>query len=251
MTAKIYMVLILLVAGYSTGFSQNLREKVNDGNGLYKDGKFEQALGNYKDAQLDDPLNPTIFFNSGDALYKMKKYKEARESFQKLVASKQIDLAARAHFNIGNSWFNENKLQESIDEYKKALDLTPNDQDAKYNLELARAKLKEQSKKQKNKPNQKKQDKKQQNGKQQQQQQSQKDKQKKQDQNKKEQQQQQEQQKKEQQKQAKKQKQEGQKEKINKQEAQRILNALRDEEQKAQKRKPPIKIQGRSHGKDW
>jgi len=54
-----------------------------------------------------------------------------------------------------------NKLQESIQSYIKSLELNPNDTDTKFNLELARAKLKENADKQQQQKKNDNQDKKQ------------------------------------------------------------------------------------------
>ncbi|MEJ5167477.1 MAG: tetratricopeptide repeat protein, partial [Thermoanaerobaculia bacterium] len=53
-----------------------------------------------------------------------------------------------AYYNIGNCYFQKEDFLNAIEFYKKALDLDPNDEDAKINLELARKKLKDQAKKQ-------------------------------------------------------------------------------------------------------
>ncbi len=144
-------VLVLLMIGFA--LPDSIRGKVKKGNDLFAQGKYEEALAAYQDALLDDPLNEIALFDQGDAYYKMKKYKEAIEAYQKVVGSKNLQLSAKAFYNIGNAYFQQNKLKESIEAYKKALELNPNDRDAKYNLELARAKLKEMAKKQKRQQN--------------------------------------------------------------------------------------------------
>jgi len=133
--------------------AQGIRGKVNAGNEAFKKGDYEQALTLYKDALLDDPLNEIALFNQADALYKLKKYDQAIENYQKVTGSKDLQLSARAYYNIGNALFQQNKLQQCIQAYKKSLELNSNDFEAKYNLELARAKLKEMSKKQKQQQN--------------------------------------------------------------------------------------------------
>jgi len=40
----------------------------------------------------------------------MEKYQEAIEGYQKILATKELDLAAKTHFNIGNTFFKENRL---------------------------------------------------------------------------------------------------------------------------------------------
>jgi len=140
--------IIFLILLTSLIYAQGIRTKINDGNEKFNEENFEQALASYKDALLDDPLNETALFNQGDALYKLKKYEESVQIFQQLIASKNIDLASNAFFNTGNGYFQLNKFKEAIDAYQKALELNPNDQDAKYNLELTRAKIKEMADKQ-------------------------------------------------------------------------------------------------------
>jgi tetratricopeptide (TPR) repeat protein len=147
---------ILLFFYFTAGiFGQSaLREKVQTGNAYYYSEKYDDALNSYQDALLEDPQSAVAHFNQGNALYKLEKYEEAIESFQKSLTSKEIALEFLAYFNIGNSYFKQDKLQESIAAYIKALERNPGDQDAKYNLELARAKLKESADKQQSQPDQ-------------------------------------------------------------------------------------------------
>ena len=100
---------------------QDLRKHVNEGNALYHDEKFDEALTRYQDALLDDPRSEVAHFNQGDALYKLGKYDEAIEAYQKVIGSKERAMDQKAFYNIGNVYFQQNKLQESIESYKKAL----------------------------------------------------------------------------------------------------------------------------------
>jgi len=244
---KALFLLCLILLGWQTLAAQSIRTKVNKGNAQFKKGRYEEALANYKDALLDDPLNETALFNQGDALYKLKKYDQAVETFQKDVGSENLALSAKAFYNIGNAYFQQNKLKESIQAYKKSLELNPSDRDAKYNLELARAKLKEMSKKKKQQPQNRQNKQKQgQGGQEKQSKQNQKkNKQKQKNQN------QQKQQQKKQQKKKQAQKQKADKNKMSKKEAQRILNALRENEQNSKRKQAPIRANGRVVEKDW
>lgn len=141
------MILFLLLVCIGMGQSA-LREKVNKGNEYYYNEKYTDALNSYQDALVEDPQSPEAHFNQGDALYKLEKYDEAIEAYQKALASKNLKMESLAYYNIGNAYFKQDKLQESIASYIKALEREPGDQDAKYNLELARAKLKESADKQ-------------------------------------------------------------------------------------------------------
>ena len=241
-----------IVVQTHSGYSQSLRSKVNDGNAQYHEEKYEEALNNYQDALLDDPKSDIVSFNQGDALYKLDKYEKAIESYQKVIGSSDLKMDGKAHYNIGNSFFKQDKLQESIQSYIKALDINPDDQDAKYNLELARAKLKEMADKQQQQPQQNGQ---QQQGEQQQQQQGQEDQN---EQGEEEQQSQSEQQQGEQQagEEQGEEEQQGEaleesQDKMTKEDAERILDALKNDEQDMQKMRKPTRSRKRNVDKDW
>jgi Ca-activated chloride channel homolog len=208
------------------------RGKVRQGNALFKEQKFDAARNQYQDALLEDPNSPLIQFNIGDVTYKIKDYQKAMESFQKTLNTKDAQLQSKTYYNTGNTLYRLNKLPESILAYQEALKLNPNDQDAKYNLEFVRNKLKENSK-----PQQQNQQNQQDQQKQQQKEQDQKDQQKKeQDQNKQQEQQQQQQQQ--------------PKKEMSKEQAEQILQAL-NEKQKDQKEKQ-VQAGGQAAvEKDW
>ncbi|MBI3579107.1 MAG: tetratricopeptide repeat protein, partial [Ignavibacteriales bacterium] len=132
--------------------------------------------------------------------------------------------------NIGNSLFKTNKLPESIEAYKQALKLNPNDEDTRYNYQLAKERLK-QNQNQQNNNNKQKNDKQQEDKKDQQQQQ--KDQQK--DQQNKQQQEQPQQNQDAKQDQTKQQQAQQQKNQMPKEQADRILEALRNNEKEIQK----------------
>ena len=81
----------------------------------------------------------------GDALYKQEKYEDAINQFNSLA---ELDLSkeekAKIYHNIGNSLMQGEKYKEGIDAYKNALRNNPNDMDTKYNLVYAQKKLDEQ-----------------------------------------------------------------------------------------------------------
>lgn len=232
----------LLSTANVTAWAQGAgRRQIAEGNKHYAENKFDEANDKYRDAEVANPESPIVHFDIGDALYKKRKYEEALQAYQKtLQKSDDPQLQAQAYYNSGNTYFRLNKWQESLQSYQEALKLNPNDQDAKYNLEYVRAKIKENAKKQP----QDQQQQKQQNQQQQDQQQKQPDPD----------QQQKEQQQPDQQKQneaqpAKQQK--GDKDQMKKEDAARLLEALKNQEKEAQKQRQ-MKVQGRARvDKDW
>jgi tetratricopeptide (TPR) repeat protein len=140
----------VLGSGISQAFAQGAgRRQIAEGNKHYTEGKFDEASDKYRDAEASNPESPIVHFNIGDALYKKRKYEEALQAYQKaLQKSDDVQLQSQSHYNLGNTYFRLNKWQESLLSYQEALKLNPADQDAKYNLEYVRAKIKENAQKQ-------------------------------------------------------------------------------------------------------
>lgn len=136
----INIVVLLAVAVNAEG----LKSKIDGGNSLYKKGDFEKALSKYQDAQIDEPEHPVLHFNTGDALFMQEKYEEAVKEYEKASYAKDIDLQSKTYYNIGNSLYKAGKMPEAIQYYQKCLELNQKDQDAKYNIEFVRKKIKEQ-----------------------------------------------------------------------------------------------------------
>ncbi len=135
------------------------RGKTNQGIKAFQEEQWDEALKYFQDAQLDDPTDPVGHYNLAEALYKKKRFEDALKEYQKALGTEDPQLREKVYYNLGNTYFNLNKYQEAIQSYIKALDLNPDDQDAKHNLEYVRALLKEMAKKQpqQNQPNSQKQ----------------------------------------------------------------------------------------------
>jgi Ca-activated chloride channel family protein len=230
---------IVLLAG--AAHAQSVRSLVNGGNGLYKDGNYTDAEVKYRKALEKERGLATGKFNLGDALYKQGKYDESLREYED-VASTQESPAVRAgaFYNHGNALMKAEKYQEALQSYIEALKLKPDDQDAKYNLSYALEKLKQQQQQQN------KDDKKQQN-KDQQKQQDQKNQQ---DQ-KKNQQEQQQKQDQQQQQQQDQQQMARQEKRMSKQDAERILEVLKNSERDVQKKLRVRQATRAKTDKDW
>ncbi len=208
--------------------SSKERKLVREGNKMYQSGKYSDAETQYRKGLEESKSSVTSTFNLGDALYKQGKYSEAESQFQNL-SSQKIDkkTMAEVYHNLGNTCMKAEKYQESVDAYKKSLLNNPDDNETRYNLAYAMSKLQQQKQQQQQNQDKKNQDKKdkQQNKDQQNKDQQKKDQQK---------QQQDQQQNKEDKQQEKKQAQ--QQPKISKEDAERMLAALKNDEKDLQKR---------------
>ena len=226
-----------------SGVAQQEKKFIFEGNKNYKEKKFAEAEKNFKLGLTKNKNSYKGGFNLGDAYYKQEKYEEAAEQFQALThKATSKDTLAKAYHNLGNALLKSKKYKESVEAYKNALKNNPTDEDTRYNLACAQQYLKQQQQQQnKDKKDDKKdkdkkdQDKKNKDDK--------KDKDKK-DENK--------DNKDHKKKDQEKNKQEQEKNKISKQDAQRLLDALQNDEKnlhdKMKKGTPGVKVQIE---KDW
>lgn len=146
---KIIFIYSLVMIAMSA-FAQKERKYIRQGNKEFENANFENSEVSYRKAvDLEEKKTHEPAFNVGDALYKQEKYEDAIEQFNSLTdveVSKQEK--AKIYHNIGNSLLQSNKLQESIKAYKNALRNNPNDMETKYNLAYAQKKLEEQEQQQ-------------------------------------------------------------------------------------------------------
>jgi len=75
------------------------------------------------------------FFKKGNEAYKKGDYQTAITAYEKVRQTDSI--APELYFNLGNAYYKLNRIAPSIYYYEKALKLKPDDEDIRYNLQLA------------------------------------------------------------------------------------------------------------------
>lgn len=152
---KQLILFLLLVLNASVLFAQDTKSYIHQGNQLYEQKKFKEAEATYRKAIEKKNEDLTGNFNLGDALYKQKKFDNAAKNFSNIVSTNANPVVkARAYHNLGNTMLETKKYQESVDAYKKSLLNNPADDATRYNLAYAQTMLKKQQ--QQNKQNQNK-----------------------------------------------------------------------------------------------
>jgi Ca-activated chloride channel family protein len=110
---------------------------------------YQDAVQDYVKIQAKDPSNQRLNYNLGIGLYRLGLYDNAAFNFYETAQkSSSSSLQERAFYNLGNSLFQKEDYKKAITAYEQALAIDANDEDAKYNLELAKKKLEEEQQKQ-------------------------------------------------------------------------------------------------------
>ena len=165
---KKLLVIPLALILASVAFAQKERKFVREGNGYYNDGlkdttkldtiNFGKAEVAYRRALELKPEDFHWQFNLANSIYKQNKPQQSATEFEKLSEKTTIPAEkSMVYHNLGNSLLAEKKFDPSIDSYKKALRITPNDPETKYNLAYAmKMKKKDQEQKKKDQDQKKK-----------------------------------------------------------------------------------------------
>ena len=141
---------LLSVLTFSLALSAQTERKITrTGNTQYESGNFVDAEINYKKALEQNANLLEAQFNLGDALAKQDRFEEALASFD-LVSSTSDDkeLKANAFHNKGNVQLQQQDLEGAIESYKEALRTNPKDPQTRYNYAYAKKQLEQQQEQQ-------------------------------------------------------------------------------------------------------
>lgn len=116
---------------------------INAGNRAYTQGRFDQALQKYQDAQIKNPESPVVQYDLGNALHRTGKAEDAQKAYLKATRAKDPKLRASAWYNLGNTLMQARSYAPAVDAYVRALQASPRDPDALNNLALALRYLKQ------------------------------------------------------------------------------------------------------------
>lgn len=221
--------ILLIGLGLLTGFSALAQKGDRDvyfGNKAYRSGDLKTAVSMYEHALKENPENNAARVNLAITQSKLKAAQASVKNFDQALKNNKDNafMENRLNYDKGVTLAKDKKYQEAVDAFKKVLRNAPEDNDARENLQKALNELKQQQQQNKPKPD--------------------KDKDKKDQQKKNEQQQQQQQNKKEQQKQ-------NQQQKMSKEQADKLLQALRNQEKDTRKKLQKKNGAPPSNEQDW
>jgi len=138
-TPPIILLVLMVLALLATACSPSAAEKLNkEGNDDFEKQAYENALVDYQTAQIKEPELAEPYYNAANALYRQEQYEAALEQLNMALSfTEEESLTKDGFFNLGNASFNMQDLGTAVTAYTESLLINPDDQDAKYNLELA------------------------------------------------------------------------------------------------------------------
>lgn len=127
---------ILLIIGFLfIASSLNDARKANE---AFKNGDYELAVELYRQAIDQNPDNSRLYFNLGNALAEAGQTEEAMQVYEQFRSMTEAsNQQALADYNQGKLLSEQENYDEAISHFREALRKNPNDEDARFNYELA------------------------------------------------------------------------------------------------------------------
>jgi len=129
LSARIFFIILCSV---SLSLSQD------KGINYYQNREFEEARNYYESLIRERGNNPQAQFGRGSSSFQQGDMETAEQAFEQSLKSSDLDLRSKALYNLGNTFYQNKKTEEALSYYRKALELDPNDKEAKYNYEFLR-----------------------------------------------------------------------------------------------------------------
>lgn len=171
----IFTVLALLCVTTLSAQKMPERGLVRKGNRLFNKERYTQSADAYQHALNHDSTSFEARYNLGNTMIRRAMadttaYADPESSAAKMSAGfisqaegllqaaaadslRTADERADAYYNLGNSQFVQQKLQEALKSYRQSLVLRPDDMEAKYNYALTKKLLEQQQQQQQNQQN--------------------------------------------------------------------------------------------------
>ena len=141
----------LLALAYLPPAHANPAKLFRDGNKAYAAGRFDEAVEAYQEATVEAPESAEIYYNLGNAQYRVENFEEAQATFEYAAAMAASDARrSQCWYNMANCMvkiaetFRESEPQAAVHYcrqatwlYRTALDYDTTFSDAAYNLEMS------------------------------------------------------------------------------------------------------------------
>lgn len=156
MVKRLYFIICLLLLFVSAN-GQTANQLIREGNKLFSSKNYAQAEVLYRKAVDKEANNAIANYNLGRSLQGQKKNDEAKKLYEKAAELEKNPVRKSSSYNnLGTILQDEKDYAKAIEAYKNALRRNSDHRNARYNLELCKRQQKKQQQNQssggKNKP---------------------------------------------------------------------------------------------------
>ena len=146
---------VVYVGSVALAQEKDVHLLVTEANQAFADGDYVAALETYTAVGETLPESPELAYNQGVAYYKLGDYLRARDALNRSLLTRNVKLEAKIKFNLGNVAYASARqemsnpteaiglLKTAIGRYRDAVELDPEDEGARINIELAQRLIRE------------------------------------------------------------------------------------------------------------
>jgi len=124
------------------GLSDSSKERLLQGNALFEQKKFAEAMALYQEFIDKYPSLYKVKLNVANCLMELQEYDKAIAEYQKVLDGlsaeaadkKDNKLMAQLYAGIGDAYMRQNKFKEAEQYFKKSIDIDPADHALAYNV---------------------------------------------------------------------------------------------------------------------
>lgn len=144
----IVLIVLLLYTKESKSIVLDFDNNIQNAKKSYSKEDYKSSFEYFNKLNQKYPKNLNIKYNLANTLYKKGNYEFAEKNFKDIAENKNADQNLRfsSFYNLGNSFYKQNKLDDSEKAYLSALQINPDDIQAKKNLEKVRKEIKKKQK---------------------------------------------------------------------------------------------------------
>lgn len=121
------------------GMAQTSDKSLQKGNKNFEEKRFAKAESDYRIAQSRNLKSAKADYNMGNAIYKQKQNQEASQAYERALKNAQTkEEKHQIYHNLGNALLRDKNYKAAVEAYKNALRNNPKDEETRYNFALAK-----------------------------------------------------------------------------------------------------------------